>query len=266
MEFPLSQLWFESFYPELTAKLKYSYERDAEARDELAHLLEAKRIRPFDWESLEVQIKGSTVFIFGAGPSLVDDINCLYPVIRKSLFPIIAADGAIDALSSRMIFPCVLVSDLDSASEKMLVSQSVERALFIHAHGDNQNSIKRLVPKFGERIFGTTQVESIELVQNLGGLTDGDRSCYLASALSPRTIVLAGMDFCASESKYSKNRGATKKHSQSERKTKLDLGRKSLEFLIANTPTIKFLNLTTKGQRVAGAVRMDCEELIREIS
>ena len=266
MEFPLSELWIEIFYPELEEKLHYSHQRDAQSRDELARLLKAENVRSFDWEKLERLIKGSTTFIFGAGPSLIDDIVGLFPVISRSSFPIIAADGAIDALAKAAIFPQVLVSDLDSASEEMLVAQSKQRVLFIHAHGDNLDLIRLLVPKLGDKIFGTTQVKSTELVKNFGGLTDGDRSCYLASAFNPRTIVLAGMDFGSREGEYSKSRGDPIRQSQDARKIKLDIGLKSLEFLIANSPSIRFLNATSKGEQIQGAPRMNYEELLKELS
>ena len=266
MEFPLSQRWCESFYPELEAKLHYSHQRDARARDELALLLRAKKVASFDWGDLERRIRNSTTFVFGAGPSLDDDIKCLYPIIRKSSFPIIAADGAMDALAETMILPRVAVSDLDSASEEMLVSQSNQRALFIHAHGDNLDLLSRLVPRFGDKIFGSTQVESVELVQNIGGLTDGDRACYLVSAFCPKIIVLAGMDFGVREGEYSKARTESNKASQDERKTKMELGRRSLEFLISNSPEIKFINATARGEAISGAVKMNCEESIKEFS
>ena len=266
MDFPLSERWYESFYPELEEKLHYSHDRDSKARDELSRLLRAKNIRSFDWEDIERRIRGRTTFVFGAGPSVADDIKCLYSIVRKSSFPSIAADGAIDALAQAMIIPRVVVSDLDSASEEMLVDQSEVRALFIHAHGDNLDLMRRLVPKFGNKIFGTTQVESIEIVRNVGGLTDGDRSCYLASAFRPKTIVLAGMDFGSHEGEYSKARTGSKKNSQNGRRKKLELGRKSLEFLISNSPQIRFVNVTAKGESIAGAVRMNCEEIIRELS
>ncbi len=267
MDFPLGLEWYDAFYDELQTRLGYSHKRDLESRDELSRLLKIKNpIQLFD-EKLRYRFEKKVVFLCGAGPSLTEDIKNLYPLMRKAQYPVIAADGAADALTQAKIFPPVIVSDLDSASEEMLITQSEERALFVHAHGDNILLLKKLVPKLGRRLSGTTQVESTTNVVNVGGLTDGDRSCFLVSVFSPQAIVLAGMDFGKVEGEYSKARhNSGNVFPKNQRHLKLNIGRRSLEFLIKRKPKIRFLNVTAFGGEITGAKKISHEELIRELS
>jgi uncharacterized Rossmann fold enzyme len=261
LDFPLASEWHDAFYQEALLKLGFSYQRDVEARDELRRLLKLQN--PSLTLAQLPQMEKNPVFVCGAGPSLVQDIQDLYGLIRKSRYLKVAADGALDALEQAMILPQIVVSDLDSASEESLISQSKERALLVHAHGDNINLLKELVPRFGRRVIGTTQVEPKDNVLNLGGLTDGDRSCYLASALKAKIIVLIGMDFGESEGEYSKARHDSGNVSKEKKRLKIEIGRRSLEFLIAKRPDMEFLNVTNHGENILGSKKIWPEDLIK---
>lgn len=264
MDFPLSKVWYEQFYPELESKLGYSSEADALARDQLETLLKEKRTESYDLRILSDLFENRTVFVFGAGPSLVQDISGLKALLDLNSFPAIAADGAIDALVQSGIHPLICVSDLDSASEKNLVEQSKERILVVHAHRDNTDLLDSLVPKMGPHVFGTTQVEPNRFISNTGGLTDGDRSCYLASAFNPKVVILSGMDFGLREGDYSKDRYNVKV--SQDRRTKLEIGLKSLEFLITKSPGSTFINVTAEGEEIKKASKKTYEDLIKDFS
>ena len=257
-------MWHERFYPELESKLGYSFEADALARDQLETLLKEKRTESYDLRILTSLFENRTVFVFGAGPSLVHDISGFKAFLDLNSFPAIAADGAIDALVQSGIYPQVCVSDLDSASEKNLVEQSEKRILVVHAHGDNGDLLNSLVPGMGPHVFGTTQVEPNRIISNTGGLTDGDRSCYLASAFNPKVVILSGMDFGFREGAYSKDR--YNGNVSSDRRTKLEIGLNSLEFLITKSPRIAFINVTAEGEEIKRTSRKSYEDSIKDFS
>ena len=266
-DFPLAEKWLDYIYPLAVDKLGYSSEKDSKARDELNFLLRKRE----DFTELFARLasfKGRDAFVFGAGPSLKEDLMDLYPVVRNKKALVVAADGAADALFERMIIPDVTVSDLDSCSLEVLRAQSESRSLFVHSHGDNIEMMKEIIPMFGGSVLGTTQVKSKGKVKNTGGLTDGDRACYIASAFEPRRVVIAGMDFGVKEGEYSKSKTETRneKNHLAKRKIKLELGRASLEFLIKESRAIKFYNITRHGVRIKGATHVKAEKLIEELS
>jgi uncharacterized Rossmann fold enzyme len=260
-ELPLGKEWYDSFYDSLSSTLGYSKEADERSRDELSVLLKQKRRSGFNevYESMIFKFKGKNCLVFGAGPSLEQDVMNLYPIARRAKNLVIAADGATDVLFQGNIVPQITVSDLDSSSMQVLISQSEERNLVVHAHGDNIEALSRLVPELGNNILGTTQVSSIENVRNLGGFMDGDRACYLASYFDPAVLVIAGMDFRTEEKDESLKNDA-------EKKRKLDFGKSSLEFLISRRPEIRFINSTTFGQEIKGAQKIETTKIIEELS
>jgi uncharacterized Rossmann fold enzyme len=75
--------------------------------------------------------------------------------------------------------------------------------MVVHAHGDNIDMIKKMVPKF-RKVVGTTQVMPLANVHNFGGFTDGDRAVFLAEEFGAKKVVLVGMDLGDSIGKYSK--------------------------------------------------------------
>jgi 2-amino-4-hydroxy-6-hydroxymethyldihydropteridine diphosphokinase len=249
----LGDEWFSTFYPRIRDLLGYDQARDEQSRDLLATLLSKRKAPTFG--SIHQLIQNKPVLMLGAGPSLESDLSGLTNFMKKWRPAVVAADGAADALYETGITPSFVVSDLDSCSLKSLEMCSREGYIFAHAHGDNMPLIEKIIPALGSNVFGTTQVSSVSNVTNFGGLTDGDRACFVISYFEPSSIIIAGMDFGTSEGSYSKN-----KHSSGDnplRPTKLSLGRESLEFLIRSQPKIKFLNVTKFGKEILGAPRVE---------
>lgn len=256
-EYLLGQQWFECFYPKVQEALHYSRRDDELSRDILSNLLSYKRLR--EPRSLSAILNRTLVVMVGAGPSLDSDLNGLEHYLHRNGPPIVAADGAADALYERNLSPSIIVSDLDSCSTQNLVRNSKDGYVFVHAHGDNLNLVKRILPELGGCLYGTTQVSSAPRVENFGGLTDGDRACYIISSYDPRAILIAGMDFGTKEGRYSRNKhdgGATPK-----RNLKLVWGKRSLEFLIKTRLDIQFFNVTKHGEEIVGTTRLDYSDI-----
>ncbi len=248
----LGDEWFRTFYPKIRDLLGYNQTRDERSRDLLANLL-SKKVQSFD--TIQQLIQNKPVVMLGAGPSLESDLNGLANFMKKGHPTIVAADGASDALYESGITPSIIVSDLDNCSMKSLEMGSRDGYVFAHAHGDNMPLVKKVVPKLGSNVFGTTQVSSVKNVTNFGGLTDGDRACFVISYFEPSSIIIAGMDFGTSEGSYSKNKYSSGNNSL--RPTKLSLGKESLEFLIGSRPEIKFFNATKFGEEIRGAPKVE---------
>lgn len=256
----LGHEWFRTFYPKIRASLNYKQSDDELARDLLSELLVDKHTPPN--KLLFNMIQRRTVIMFGAGPSLGSDLEALEPMIREAKPVVVGADGAADALYEERIDPNIIVSDLDSCSQMNLKRNSRDGWVFVHAHGDNVFLIREIVPSMGERVVGTTQVGSVKNVLNYGGLTDGDRACFIVSSFDPALIIIAGMDFGRDEGSFSRNRYFD--YSSSRRSSKLAWGRKSLEFLIRERQDIRYINVTRNGEEIVGARKLSYEEITPE--
>ena len=259
----LGLFWHEKFYQRIRDSLDLDEEEDRRATNILSKLISGKtRIDP---NLLAQAINGKSVIVFGAGPSLEDDIVGLNSVLASGKLVVIAADGAADALEMHSVNPNVVVSDLDSCSIERLIEASTDRILVVHAHVDNIDLMKEIIPRLDGKLLGSTQTELTGNVTNFGGFTDGDRACYIAANFAPRSIALAGMDFGSQEGAFSKSRRQGVIDDQ-RRRTKLELGKSSLEFLIQIKKGIRFRNLTRFGQEIAGASRVSYSEFISELS
>jgi hypothetical protein len=114
----------------------------------------------------------------------------------------VVADGAVEALITNNIKPDIVVTDLDGNPAFLKKAEKLGAIMVVHAHGDNENAIENLVPKF-KNVVGSTQVMPVDNVYNFGGFTDGDRSAFMADEMGARTIVLVGMDLTEPITKYS---------------------------------------------------------------
>lgn len=256
-EYTLGNEWFSLLYPRVRESLQYSEQQDSMSRDALSNILSSREI--IQPETVSRVLEDRIVVMFGAGPSLDSDLRGLTSLLQGQRYPIVAADGAADALYEAGISPSVIVTDLDSCSVVNLERNSREGYVFAHAHGDNLDLIKKILPRLGSRLFGTTQVKSVDRVVNFGGLTDGDRACYIISYYNPRAVVIAGMDYGVDEGHYSKTK--YEKKPTPLRSVKLALGKRSLEFLIEKRKDIRFYNVTYKGEEIQGAARISYSEV-----
>jgi 2-amino-4-hydroxy-6-hydroxymethyldihydropteridine diphosphokinase len=255
----MGELWRRTFYSRIKHSLGLDERADVESRDLLYELLLGDSDRT-SLEKVRSRIDQRDAVVFGAGPSLESDLRGLKDYLEKVHPVIIAADGAADALREYGRIPDLIVSDLDSCSVNILKQTLQDGFVFAHAHGDNMDLIKTIIPQIKSRnLIGTTQVESRDLIRNFGGFTDGDRACYIAASFGPSKIILAGMDFGDKEGSYSINRYSSTQNPK--RPQKLGWGVISLEFLIRNSPALPFRNVTKLGVEIRGAPRLEYEAL-----
>lgn len=186
--------WLQ-WYDKIRTKFGYSVVEDQSTAQLLSEFLGGRSV---SLERVKELISGKTVVVFGAGPSLEGSVKN----IKKS-FTAIAADGASEALVVNGMKPDIVVTDIDGNHEYLLKADKMGAIMVVHAHGDNANLIRNLVPKM-KNCIGTTQVKPLHNIYNFGGFTDGDRAVFLASEFNAKNIVLVGMDFGNIVGKYSK--------------------------------------------------------------
>jgi hypothetical protein len=212
--------WFP-YYQGIRAEFGYSSEKDQEAAKMLSDMAKKKAMDP---KILERKIRGKNVVVIGAGSGLEDERAARFIKKNKS-FVTIAADGAVQFLLENKIKPDIVVTDLDGDPASLQKAEKAGATMVVHAHGDNTDLLKKLVPKF-KRIVATTQVAPLENVYNFGGFTDGDRCVFLADEFGAKKIVLVGMEL-DTPGKYSKARVKN----PALKKQKMQAGRRLLEML-----------------------------------
>ncbi|MGQ9468359.1 MAG: 6-hydroxymethylpterin diphosphokinase MptE-like protein [Nitrososphaerales archaeon] len=240
MEFKEWQPW----YDKIASAFKFNKNEDQRATDILSDLIQKNYIEPFDIRAI---IYDKPILVFGAGPSLEDDIHRIEKAGLLDKLIIITADGATSALIEiANKVPHIIVTDLDGRFEDLLSANRRGSFIIVHGHGDNIPQLLDCIPKL-TKILGTTQVEPRPRVYNFGGFTDGDRAVFLAAAMGAKMITLAGMDLGRTIGKYSKQYVISP-----ERKLlKLKFCKKLLEWL-ALRAKIGLYNLTSHGERIKG--------------
>jgi hypothetical protein len=224
---------------------------DAEADRKAAELLDGL-VAEADARRLTM-LKGACVIVFGAGPSLQEDLGRVKAAGLDRSCVLIAAGGAIKALLDAGIIPHVHVTDLDGDAQATLEANKKGCITIVLAHGDNMELVREQVPHLKE-VIGTTQTKPFGRLRNFGGFSDGDRAAYLAEHYGARIIALAGMDFGRKIGEYSGSRDAkfTRK--------KLTIGKRMLEELVEKSKS-KIVNLTEGGVELEGIPRITVEQL-----
>ena len=110
-----------------------------------------------------------------------------------SKYPIIAADGAIGAVSdpSQVV---LVVSDADG-DPYLDIAIDYQIPICLHAHGDNVERWRAAIagwPKNHPLILTHQTPNEIEGMYNPGGFTDGDRAACIALALGADDLELVG--------------------------------------------------------------------------
>lgn len=213
--------WFP-YYQGIRAEFGYSTEKDQEAARTLSEMAKKKAL---DAKVLQKKIKGRNVIVIGAGSS-IEDPDTLKYLKKNKTFVKIAADGAVQFLIENKVMPDIVVTDLDGNPAFLQKAEKMGAIMVVHAHGDNTDILKKIVPKF-KKLIATTQVMPLENVYNFGGFTDGDRCVFLAEEFGAKKIVLVGMDFGDSIGKYSKE----KVKDPQLKKQKMQAGKRLLEML-----------------------------------
>jgi hypothetical protein len=139
---------------------------------------------------VEELIRGKDVIVCGRAPSLEKDMEKIDWWYK---YTVIAADGATSTLLRQGIVPDIIVSDLDGPRDDLLKADSLGSIVMAHAHADNVDAIKTLVPKL-KHVVGTTQARPLKNVYNFGGFSDGDRCVFLAKDLGAKAIKIIGFD------------------------------------------------------------------------
>ena len=253
MKLGLNDWW--PWYRRIIETFGYDQAKDQYAGDLLSALLAGKAT---DVSELGKRVANRPALVFGAGPSLEEDLKHVMRegVLKK--FVTLVADGATTAfMHVSKAVPDVIATDLDGIISDIVSAQKRGSVVVIHAHGDNIEQLQRYVPDFSGAI-GSTQVEPRPNVYNFLGFTDGDRAVFLAEAMGAKLIVLAGMDFGSTVGRYSKQQVK----SLALKLEKLRISRELLEWLAERMRgKIGLYNMTAKGEKIKGFRSIQPEDL-----
>jgi uncharacterized Rossmann fold enzyme len=178
---------WEPVYEAILADFGYDRSADERARDVLYDLLDGTET----YDPANLDLDGATVAVAGAGPSLEEDLSLV-----RSADAVVAASTAADRLREHGCAVDCLVTDLDKQGETVVSLAEAGIPVVAHAHGDNVDMIREMVPKINpEMIVPTTQAAPRPPVRNFGGFTDGDRAAFLADYLGAAKLTFPGWDF-----------------------------------------------------------------------
>ncbi len=178
---------WESIYLRILDDMGYSRDEDeATVRILRAVTMNSDLVDPDD----VMQLFEERATVFGDAPCLEDDVRMCTPTGT-----LIASGSCVHRLVDIGIWPDVIVTDLDGDIDSQLEASSRGALTFIHAHGDNQDLVRRFAGLFRGPVILTTQSTPENTVFNFGGFTDGDRAVCIAQEMGCRTILLEGFDF-----------------------------------------------------------------------
>jgi len=247
------------WYSKILETFGYDQCGDQRAADLLSELLAERAGHVAELRKL---IADRPVLVFGAGPSLEEDLKQAMKegLLQKTVT--VVADGATTAfVQISGTAPNVIVTDLDGIISDIIYAQNLGTIVVIHAHGDNIDKLKKYVPAFSKAI-GSTQAHPRSNVHNFLGFTDGDRAVFLAAGMDAKLIALAGMDFGYTVGKYSKKHVA----SIEVKRKKLKIGKELLEWLAVETgEKIKLYNITFNGENLKGFRNIKTADLVKLI-
>ncbi|MCX8208110.1 MAG: DUF115 domain-containing protein [Sulfolobales archaeon] len=106
---------------------------------------------------------------------------------------LIAADASFEKCLEEGVVPDIVTTDLDGVTAESLRFR--DTLFVVHAHGDNVDYVRRLLPEIGGLLIGTAQFKCSPRVEVLGGFTDGDRAVFLAYYYGAKKVYLQGFDF-----------------------------------------------------------------------
>ena len=234
-------------FDEIRKDFGYSEKEDLISAKKLNLLLKRKNSE----KEFQNIIKGKTVFIIGAGPSLSKSLKH----IKKSKNIIkIVADGAVRALLEKNIKPDILVTDLDGDLESIKKIGKTRIPIIVHAHGDNLEKLE-IVKKISN-VIGTTQTKKFGKLENFGGFTDGDRCVFLAEYFNASKIVLIGMDFGQKIGKYSKRKVTNRK----TKIKKLKFGKMIIEWFATKSKAELYSTKRMKGYKTIRLIDLESIE------
>lgn len=174
------EFWLKEVYPKIVRDLGLDVERDRLAGKLIAELGRGKLLPK---EVLKF-IEGKDVVVLG--PFAEEFVEC---------------DVVITAGKSILNYDVIPDVHVTDGEEGWKILRELERKgtiIVLHAHGDNVDLIKEIVPKL-KRFVATTQVEPFDRVYNFCGFTDGDRAVMIAKHFKARSIKIIGFDFKRAE-------------------------------------------------------------------
>ncbi|WP_435333347.1 6-hydroxymethylpterin diphosphokinase MptE-like protein [Haloarchaeobius sp. TZWWS8] len=178
---------FEPVYARILRDFGFDRAGDERVRDVLASLT-----TPFDESRLSL-LAGARVAVCGAGPSLAHDLETLD---SDAVDCVVAASSAAAVCRDHGLTVDVYVTDLDADPELAADLSAAGTPTVVHAHGDNEQSVRKLVPDLAaEHVLPTTQAAPVAHVRNYGGFTDGDRAAFLADHFGADSLCFPGWDF-----------------------------------------------------------------------
>ncbi len=192
---------WEPIYEEIVKDFGFNRRRDDEAARVASELIAYKKRKGGKTvkEEVEELIKGKRVLICGNAPCLGRDISekekefDLFPFSHN--YVVIAADGATSVLLRNAIIPEIVCTDLDGTIADIITANRLGSIIVVHAHGDNIEMLRKVMPALTENVLCTTQSEPLHNEHNFGGFTDGDRCVFLAKEFGALSIELLGFDF-----------------------------------------------------------------------
>ena len=196
---------WESYYKAIVQSMGYDRDRDEIVAHQLSNMLESMEDQLVPLDTLRELLEKKHVFVFCDGPSLKDDITGFDFRSTK-----VAADGATSKIMDAGIMPDIIVTDLDGKVEDQIEANKEGAIVIIHAHGDNQDLVKRWVPRFEGPVLGSTQSTPIERVHDFGGFTDGDRCAFLCDHFNAASIILVAFNFDDTDQEYLQELGPMK--------------------------------------------------------
>jgi uncharacterized Rossmann fold enzyme len=176
---------WEPVYEAVLADFGYGREGDERARDILTNLLPGPGYDP-----ARLNLRGATVAIAGGADRLTRTADL---ALARDAEAVVAASDAATRLREHDVCVDCMVTDLDKRPETARELTAVGTPVAVHAHGDNVETLRSVVPGLSEgAVIPTTQARPVDGVHNFGGFTDGDRAAFLADALGAGKLVFPG--------------------------------------------------------------------------
>ncbi|MGC8556856.1 MAG: 6-hydroxymethylpterin diphosphokinase MptE-like protein [Fervidicoccus sp.] len=191
MNYKPNKFFWEKIYNWLKSFIELSFYSDNNSALLLrSFLLDYPRI---SLEEIYSSVEGKKVIVIAGSKCYEDYINCKNP--NEAI--IFVADKGIKCLSRNDIKPTAIITDLDGINDNILFHPKYKNSyFFIHAHGDNQELIKKYLPSIMKqkiKIIGTTQTKPFYPLFNFGGFTDGDRTVFTALFFKAKEIEIYGI-------------------------------------------------------------------------
>lgn len=173
-------------YLRIMDDLGFDIRADMESAKILSNLVEGKRIPNY---CTIVEMLGQHVSIVAPASSMEEEVGRMP---KENV--IISAGSATKRLMRMGVVPDIIVTDLDGDTDYEIDAVEKGALAFIHAHGDNIDKIRDIVPKLKSPFVPTVQCQPFSNVYNFGGFTDGDRAFLISLHFGVTDIDLVGWD------------------------------------------------------------------------